>query len=121
MELATYLSARGATAQLARRLGVSASLVTQWGRGKLVPKTRCAQVERATAGVVTTEDLRRDVRWIRISDPDWPHPDGRPCIDVAAPASRGPAVVLTPEGQAAADVAVAEAKARRARELGVAR
>lgn len=51
------------------------------------PADRCPAIERATAGKVTVEDLRPDIRWHRIPDPDWPHPLGRPAIDVAAPAA----------------------------------
>lgn len=29
--------------------------------------------------------MRPDVVWARVPDPGWPHPDGRPCIDVAMP------------------------------------
>lgn len=31
------------------------------------------------------QELRPDVRWQRVADATWPHPAGRPCIDVAAP------------------------------------
>lgn len=50
------------------------------------PPDRCPAIERETAGRVTVEALRPDVHWHRVPDPDWPHPDGRPCIDVARPA-----------------------------------
>ena len=43
--------------------------------------------ERALGGLVTAEQLRPDVRWVRIPDESWPHPAGRPLIDVAAPAA----------------------------------
>jgi hypothetical protein len=42
-------------------------------------------IERATKGTATVEALRPDVAWSRIADPDWPHPAGRPVIDVARP------------------------------------
>ncbi len=48
------------------------------------PPDRCAAIERATAGKVTCEYLRPDVTWVRVVDPDWPHPEGRPLLDVAA-------------------------------------
>lgn len=54
------------------------------------PPDRCPAIERATAGRVTVQDLRPDVAWVRVADPDWPHPDGRPAIDVAAPQSTTP-------------------------------
>lgn len=43
----------------------------------------CVAVESATDGVVTCEDLRPDVRWVRIKDKAWPHPQGRPLVDHA--------------------------------------
>lgn len=52
---------------------------------RALPMERCPQVERAFGGRITVEQLRPDVRWVRVPDPDWPHAGGRPCIDVAAP------------------------------------
>jgi DNA-binding transcriptional regulator YdaS (Cro superfamily) len=69
---------------LAAALGVSKAAVSQWLTGR-PPVDRCPFIERATAGRVTCDELRSDVRWHRISDPAWPHPDGRPCLDIAAP------------------------------------
>jgi len=71
--------------ELAAACGVSKAAVSQWlGQGK-PPPDRCPAIERATEGRVTCEELRPDVRWQRVPDPTWPHPGGRPCIDVAAP------------------------------------
>lgn len=55
-------------------------------RRRPLPPDRAPAIERATEGRVTVEQMRPDVRWARIPDPAWPHPQGRPCIDVAAPA-----------------------------------
>jgi len=49
------------------------------------PPDRCPAFERALYPKVTVDVLRPDIRWVRVPDADWPHPDGRPCIDVAAP------------------------------------
>lgn len=49
------------------------------------PADRCPAIERATSGRVSCEELRPDVRWHRVPDADWPHPEGRPLIDVTAP------------------------------------
>lgn len=57
------------------------------GHRKL-PAEHAPSIERATAGRVTCEELRPDVHWQRVPDPDWPHPGGRPCIDVAAPVEK---------------------------------
>jgi len=70
---------------LANSIGVSQSAPSMWRSRGEVPADRCPAIERATDGVVTCEQLRPDVHWVRIADPDWPHPDGRPAIDVAAP------------------------------------
>ncbi len=79
-ELITTL---GGPTAVARMLGIKAPSVIGWaGR---VPPDRCPHLERAAAGRVTCEQLRPDVHWQRVPDPDWPHPGGRPCIDVAAP------------------------------------
>ncbi len=44
---------------------------------------RCPQIEQATEGAVTCEELTAAVAWDRKPDPDWPwHPQGRPLIDV---------------------------------------
>ena len=59
-------SARGASANLARSLGVSPVMVSQWASGvKAVPPERCVAIERATGGDVTCEELRPDVEWKR--------------------------------------------------------
>lgn len=54
-------------------------------RRRTTPADRCPAIERATDGRVTVDQLRPDVRWVRVPDAAWPHPAGRPCIDVAAP------------------------------------
>ena len=51
---------------------------------RLLPPDRCPGIESATGGLVTCETLRPDVHWVRVPDATWPHPEGRPCIDVAA-------------------------------------
>lgn len=79
---------RGAVARTAQNLGVPQPLLSQWLTGaRDVPCDRCPAIERATEGRVTVEQLRPDVRWARIADPTWPHPGGRPTIDVAGPAA----------------------------------
>jgi len=77
------ISRLGGVTAVARMLNIRAPSVSGWaGR---VPQDRCPAIERASAGSVTCEELRPDVRWQRVADADWPHPAGRPCIDVAAP------------------------------------
>lgn len=78
-----FISTLGGPSAVARMLGIKPPSVIGWG-GR-IPADRCPAIERATDGRVTADQLRPDVRWARIPDPAWPHPDGRPCIDVAAP------------------------------------
>jgi hypothetical protein len=72
--------------EIAAALGISRSAVSMWG-GR-VPATRRVELERLlfTTKGAQVEDFGVDVVWHRVPDPDWPHPAGRPCIDVAAPA-----------------------------------
>ena len=89
MSLRSYLDRYvGSATALAAAIGVPRVLVYQWAGGRRgVPDARCPAIERATGGAVTCEQLRPDVRWHRVPDPAWPHPAGRPLIDVAAPAA----------------------------------
>lgn len=79
-ELITTL---GGPTAIARLLGIKPPSVIGW-RGK-VPFDRRPALERALYPRVKVEDFGSDVQWVRVTDPDWPHPLGRPCIDVAAP------------------------------------
>lgn len=66
MDLAAYLDAHspGAAVRLARAIGVTPVLISQWRtRKRQVPTTRCPAIERATAGAVTCEEMRQDVDW----------------------------------------------------------
>jgi DNA-binding transcriptional regulator YdaS (Cro superfamily) len=89
MSLSDYVSAeRGRRAALARVIKVHPVLVSQWASGKRgIPSDRCPAIERGTGGKVTCEEMRPDVVWHRVPDAEWPHPRGRPLIDVAGAAS----------------------------------
>lgn len=51
----------GGQARLAAALAVTPAAVHQWVSGiRRVPTERCADIEKATAGVVTCEELRPD-------------------------------------------------------------
>ena len=77
------VEAAGGQAALARLLNVKPPTVNQWvGGERPLSAERCPEIEAATG--VRCEELRPDVTWHRIPDPDWPHPAGRPLIDVAA-------------------------------------
>ena len=73
----------GSQSALARLIGAKQQEVWNWLNGRAVPCARCPDIEDATKGAVTVEQLRPDVVWQRVPDPAWPHPDGRPCVDVA--------------------------------------
>ena len=61
----------GGQAKLARILGITPSMVSQWAIGiRPIPAERCPSIERATAGVVRCEDLRPDVDWTYLRGTD---------------------------------------------------
>ena len=56
----------GSAIALSRRLGIAPPLLSQWRTGaRKVPAERCIDIERATGGAVTCEELRPDLadRW----------------------------------------------------------
>lgn len=55
-------AACGSASNLARALGVSIQVVTNW-RTRGVPAERCPDIEQATGGKVRCEELRPDVAW----------------------------------------------------------
>lgn len=72
-------------AALARRLkpNVTPGNVSQWISGRRrVPSARCPEIERLTDGQIPVELLRPDLRWHRKPQRSWPHPKGRPLLDV---------------------------------------
>jgi DNA-binding transcriptional regulator YdaS (Cro superfamily) len=87
MKLSDYINtARGTMSVLSAAIGAHSPDMSRWASGaRPIPPERCPAIERATDGRVTCEELRQDVHWQRVPDPTWPHPDGRPCIDVARP------------------------------------
>ena len=74
----------GGPTAVASMVGCRVPSVIEW-RKRGIPADRCPAIERATQGAVTVEVLRPDAAWSRIPDPAWPHPAGRPVIDVARP------------------------------------
>lgn len=84
----------GSSLRLAREIGgdVKRQNVDHWRKSGAVPAERCPAIERAVQGKVLCEELRPDLSWVRVPDPDWPwHPLGRPCIDVTRSATAGAA------------------------------
>lgn len=79
----TAIQAVGGPAEASRLLEVSVQAVCFWRDGqRQFPADKCPALEQGTTGAVTCEQMRPDVRWHRIPDPAWPHPEGRPLIDV---------------------------------------
>ncbi len=82
----TAIQEVGGPAEASRLLDVSVQAVCFWRDGRRqFPAEKCPALEKAAAGTVTCEQMRPDVRWHRVADPAWPHPEGRPLMDVALP------------------------------------
>ena len=52
---------RGRAAVLARAIGVSQPIMARWVSGEEIPENRARQIERATGGAVTCEEMRPDL------------------------------------------------------------
>lgn len=65
MNLISYINQkRGRAAELSRSIGLTPVLISQWANGqRQVPAERCPEIEKATLGVVSCEELRSDVDW----------------------------------------------------------
>lgn len=63
MDLRTYLTQqRGRARSLAAAVGVTPVTIHEWSIGqKKVPMERCTEIEKATDGGVTCEELRPDL------------------------------------------------------------
>ena len=82
-ETACAIRAAGSQGALAIALRVSQPTVSEWARGvRPVPAEKAADMERLYWPAVAAD--RFPGRWARLPDPAWPHPAGRPCVDVAA-------------------------------------
>ncbi len=71
---------------MARAIGLAVPTVHGWSR---IPEGRCPAIERWKGGAVTVEQLRPDLTWHRVPDPEWPHPGGRPLRDFAREVAHG--------------------------------
>lgn len=82
MDLVTYLKDIETAAQFAVKIKAAPSLLSQWKTGRRpIPDDRCPEIEYQSGGAMTCEELRFDLCWYRVPDPDWPHPEGRPLVD----------------------------------------
>jgi len=82
MNLHQYLSKDGVSAKsLSICLGVSDVLISQWKTGvRQVPAERCPDIERATVGAVTCEELRPDLadQWAFLRGTEKPPAEDKP-------------------------------------------
>lgn len=83
------IEAAGGVTKLAVAMGITAQRVSNWvERG--VPAERCPDIERATGGAVTCEELRPDVDWAYLRGTD-PLVLGKPAKPMASAAGSGEA------------------------------
>lgn len=69
----------GSAAELARTMGIAPQYASDMLKGERpIPAWRCPAIEYAVQGRVTCEKLAPTGSWVRIPDPEWPHPKGRP-------------------------------------------
>lgn len=66
MKLSDYVKAnRGNAAKIASTIKISPVYISLWASGRRqVPAERCPDIEQATNGEVTCEEMRPDVNWI---------------------------------------------------------
>jgi DNA-binding transcriptional regulator YdaS (Cro superfamily) len=61
MNLLQYVKTRASQRELAKKLAITPVLINQWANKKRpIPPGRCVEIERATSGEVTRQDLRPD-------------------------------------------------------------
>jgi hypothetical protein len=69
-------------------------------------------MERHSDGKVTVEESGCDCKWVRLPDPSWPHPKGRPLQDhqpvTPTPYKGGPRSATNHPGERASDKAGAQ-------------
>lgn len=76
---------------IAKALGgvITRQVVEYWQSTGRVPAKSAPLVERACIErgcLVSVEKLSPGEPWVRVKDRKWPHPAGRPLLDVAVPA-----------------------------------
>ena len=74
----------GGPAAVAKEHGSSVQAVCFWRDGERKPPASLYPLlERMTGGRATCEQMAPEINWYRARDAKWPHPKGRPLIDVA--------------------------------------
>lgn len=81
------VSIAGTQEVLARKIGATQSLISSSMSRGYITVAYAPAVELATG--ITVEALRPDLAWVRVKDPKWPHPNGRPCWDLTKTPKRG--------------------------------
>lgn len=74
----------GGRAAFCEGVGTYGSDLSRWVNGVVqVPAAKCPVIERVSKGKVTCEELRPDIKWVRLADGKWPwHRKGRPAVDL---------------------------------------
>ena len=57
-----------------------------WKHRGSIPVQYAPAIERGLKGAMAVEEMCPEDPWGRIPDPAWPHPKGRPFLDIARPA-----------------------------------
>ena len=86
MKLPDYIASEGALSQsaLCRLIGAHPPDMSRWVSGdRPIPADKCALIEFHTGGLSTCEENMPGLVWLRVRDRKWPHPHGRPTLDVA--------------------------------------
>lgn len=69
---------------MARHLKVHRTMVDAvWRGAKAIPDDWCPLVEGITTAGISADQLRPDLAWVRVEMPGWPHPAGKPLLDLA--------------------------------------
>jgi DNA-binding transcriptional regulator YdaS (Cro superfamily) len=97
MDLTEYLRRDDAPtrAEFCALIGAHAPDLSRWISDpdhkdhRAIPEAKCVLIEQHTKGASTCEENRPDLSWARIPDVNWPHPAGRPVLDLARPADEG--------------------------------
>lgn len=57
-----------------------------YGYRQAAPEMAVA-AERESGGLVAVESVLPSPHWVRLPDPSWPHPEGRPVLDFGTEAA----------------------------------
>ena len=67
--------------RIAGEIGLNEQYLYQFLTGRRqTPPDRCADIERSSRFAITCEELRPDLKWVRVKAAGWPK--GKPLLDV---------------------------------------